>query len=267
MSEPVARKKKKRPKADGAVDGPPVGALEKVPERISRPFAEALKDLRVQAPTPGRATPVAAVVRRDGAAVKRPAGGADPVAKEAGAAGHSYEERVALSQAYRGVGPIGRGGGRRTGRVAKKVVAPKDTGDALARARLAALVADGLNFRVTRDEDGRVRGVRVGAARDDVERLRDGRAHPEAELDLHGMLADAAEVAVVGFLRAAKKGRKRVVRIIHGRGQHSEGGVGVLGDRVVATLSQRGGAPFVLAFLTADRSQGGAGALLVVVTE
>jgi DNA-nicking Smr family endonuclease len=138
--------------------------------------------------------------------------------------------------------------------------------DALARARLASLVSGGVRFEVRRGDDGSVVGLRVGTDRGRLAALRRGHATPERDLDLHGTTAEQAEREVVAFVRAARSAGRRVVRVIHGKGLHSEGGIGVLGDHVVAALTEGGAAPFVLAFHTAAREHGGGGALLVLLT-
>jgi DNA-nicking Smr family endonuclease len=71
---------------------------------------------------------------------------------------------------------------------------------------------------------------------------------------------------VVTFTRAAQRAGARLILIVHGRGQHSEGGVGVLADVVVTTLSRGGAAPIVQAFMSASSRLGGSGAMLVCLT-
>jgi DNA-nicking Smr family endonuclease len=58
-----------------------------------------------------------------------------------------------------------------------------------------------------------------------------------------------------------------VVLIVHGRGQRSAGGVGVLPDVVLETLSRGGAAPVVRAFMSAPQRQGGAGAVVVFLVD
>ncbi len=68
-------------------------------------------------------------------------------------------------------------------------------------------------------------------------------AFVEAELDLHGMRADAALRRVDGFLESWRRGRPgAVVRIVTGRGHHSEGEpvlLGVVGDLLRDELGGR----------------------------
>lgn len=55
--------------------------------------------------------------------------------------------------------------------------------------------------------------------------LRRGTTRPERKLDLHGMTAAVAHVAVENFLRMAQADGTRVVCIVTGKGSSTEGGV------------------------------------------
>ncbi|WP_252722991.1 Smr/MutS family protein [Treponema phagedenis] len=46
---------------------------------------------------------------------------------------------------------------------------------------------------------------------------------PDAEIDLHGLTTDEAEIALNNFFSAAAAQRLRKIAIIHGKGNHSEG--------------------------------------------
>jgi DNA-nicking Smr family endonuclease len=197
-------------------------------------------------------------------------------AETAGPAAYSYEDRVAFNQAFSGVSPLGGKSGARR-QPARQSAPPRDRSatapepggvdtDAVARARLDALVGGGVRFDVRRDA-GWVEGERAGKNGRALRDLRQGRATPEAEIDLHRMTGDEAEHALVHFLRDEAKRGRRVVRVIHGKGLHSEGGIGVLGDRVVDAITGGSAAVHVAAFVTASMSHGGAGALLVRLVE
>ncbi|MCB9593813.1 MAG: Smr/MutS family protein [Sandaracinaceae bacterium] len=133
------------------------------------------------------------------------------------------------------------------------------------RARLAALVAGGIHFQIERDGE-RVRGWRAGSPAREAHALERRGVVAEATLDLHGMRADEAAREVVRFVRDRHRKGVRRVCLVHGKGLHSEGGVGVLGERVVAVLTEGGAAPVVQAFATASTELGGAGALIVQLT-
>jgi len=94
------------------------------------------------------------------------------------------------------------------------------------------------------------------------QRLRKGQFSVQDELDLHGASAAQAEALLRQFLLEAHAHEFGCVRIIHGKGMQSEGGVPVLKNLVDRVLRQRND---VLAFHSAPAGQGGTGALLVLL--
>jgi DNA-nicking Smr family endonuclease len=64
---------------------------------------------------------------------------------------------------------------------------------------------------------------RAGIQKRFLQKLRRGHYPPEDQLDLHTMDSAACRRAVTGFLARAIDRRMRCVRIIHGKGLHSEG--------------------------------------------
>jgi DNA-nicking Smr family endonuclease len=82
------------------------------------------------------------------------------------------------------------------------------------------------------------------------------------ELDLHGYTRDQARDAVTDFLHRANRRGVRCVRIIHGVGYGSAGGEPVLRSIVHSWLVQKNE---VVAFCAAGRSDGGHGALIVLL--
>lgn len=104
--------------------------------------------------------------------------------------------------------------------------------------------------------------LRGGLQRRVLRRLRRGEYVVEAELDLHGHTVDGARVAVNVFLMDAKSHHRRCVRIVHGKGLRSPGRQPVLRDKVARWLRQRAD---VLAFCTTPATDGGAGALYVLL--
>ena len=95
-----------------------------------------------------------------------------------------------------------------------------------------------------------------------LDALEDPRLEVEAECDLHGHTVREAEREVQRFLRDCQQAGKRWVLIIVGKGLHSPDGKGTLKANMVEALSKRAPARFVLAFRTAPRHLGGAGALV-----
>jgi DNA-nicking Smr family endonuclease len=83
---------------------------------------------------------------------------------------------------------------------------------------------------------------------------------PEAELDLHMMTKDEARREVCAFLEEAKDEGYAKVRIITGKGLHSENGVGVL-NAYARGILDRGG----YEYYQAKFNEGGEGALDVLL--
>ena len=71
--------------------------------------------------------------------------------------------------------------------------------------------------------------------------------------------------AVSEFVRKQQRKGTRYLLLITGKGQHSEGGVGVLRDAAVEALTHGGAAPSVLAFSSAHAAHGGTGALAILL--
>jgi DNA-nicking Smr family endonuclease len=101
-----------------------------------------------------------------------------------------------------------------------------------------------------------------GIDRREIRKLKRGEYVPAARFDLHGMTADAASDGVRRFLEASRRNRRRCVCIAHGRGLRSPGGVAVLKARVREYLRSH---PAVLAYADAPRSDGGPGAVYVLL--
>jgi DNA-nicking Smr family endonuclease len=248
-----------RPDEDREDEGDKV-VLPRAPERISSPFKNALGSLKKE------------LIERDKQAKldklkpAAPAPPARPVARKKRE--QNEDEASALSMAMQGVKPLrddrpGRVTAR-TPRVESRtamVVPFGRSAEDEARARLDDLVAFEVNFRIE-TEAGFVRGARTDAQPRVVREL--GRRTRASEtLDLHGHNQREARDAVVGFVRQAHKKGLTVLCIVHGKGQHSEGGLGVLREVVVRALTETGASQLVMAFVTAPEALGGSGAMLV----
>ena len=94
------------------------------------------------------------------------------------------------------------------------------------------------------------------------QRLKRGQFSVQDELDLHGATALQAEGLLRRFLADAHAHDHGCVRIIHGKGQRSEGDAPVLKNLVDRVLRQRAD---VMAFHSAPPTQGGTGAVLVLL--
>jgi DNA-nicking Smr family endonuclease len=103
---------------------------------------------------------------------------------------------------------------------------------------------------------------REGVAEAALRRLRRGEYAVRDELDLHGMTQDEARHALAAFLAEASHHGSRCVRIIHGKGRGSGHRGPVLKSAVNRWLRRHGD---VRAFCSARRSDGGTGALYVLL--
>jgi DNA-nicking Smr family endonuclease len=101
-----------------------------------------------------------------------------------------------------------------------------------------------------------------GVDRREIRRLKRASYVVGDRRDLHGMPAAEACASVRRFIENSRHRRHRCVCIVHGRGLHSEGNASVLKARVRECLRQH---PSVLAFADAPRSDGGAGAVYVLL--
>ena len=94
----------------------------------------------------------------------------------------------------------------------------------------------------------------------DLRRLRTlAREKPQAELDLHGLTAAEAHLALESFLRAQIAAGQRSAEIVHGRGGHSADGRGVLRGKTRKWLA---GCRAVLGYCEAPRNPGAVRVLL-----
>lgn len=112
------------------------------------------------------------------------------------------------------------------------------------------LSGDELNYR------------RDGVSLQIMRRLRNGRYIIENELDLHGLRRDQAKLQLVWFIRESQLKNIRCVRIIHGKGQRSPNKQPVLKSKTAGWLKQM---DEVLAYCTAPPTDGGSGALYVLL--
>jgi DNA-nicking Smr family endonuclease len=84
----------------------------------------------------------------------------------------------------------------------------------------------------------------------------------QAQLDLHGLRREEARERLNHFIHDAKRHGMRCVRVIHGKGNGSPGREPVLKGKVKSWLVQK---KEVIAFTQARASDGGNGALLVLL--
>jgi DNA-nicking Smr family endonuclease len=125
-----------------------------------------------------------------------------------------------------------------------------------------SMLSDQFDVKGLLDEDPSLSWSAPGVGPDVVKKLRKRHWQVEDELDLHGYTRDLARRLVDAFLRRSNKNGVRCVRIIHGVGYGSAGGEPVLRGMVHSWLVQTNE---VVAFCVANRSDGGKGALIVLL--
>ena len=101
-----------------------------------------------------------------------------------------------------------------------------------------------------------------GVDRREIRKLKRGAYAAGDHRDLHGRKAAEACAIVRTFIENSRHRRHRCVCIVHGRGLHSEGNASVLKARVRECLRHHRS---VLAYADAPRSDGGAGAVYVLL--
>ncbi len=98
-----------------------------------------------------------------------------------------------------------------------------------------------------------------------LRRLRQGNFAVQAHLDLHGMTRQEARPLVESFIVDARARRRRCVLIVHGRGLNSKDQIPVLKESLRVWLAKGRIGRSVLAFCSARPSDGGAGAVYVLL--
>lgn len=125
-------------------------------------------------------------------------------------------------------------------------------------------ISDEFDIESLLDTDEALSFRRNGIGPEIIRKLRRGYWKIQDELDLHGYRRDGARNALNEFLRESVKNGLRCVRIIHGKGHGSPGKTPILKARVLSALAQK---QEVLAYTQARGSDGGAGALIVLLKD
>ncbi|PYR28590.1 MAG: DNA mismatch repair protein MutS [Acidobacteria bacterium] len=113
------------------------------------------------------------------------------------------------------------------------------------------------------DEGSNEDFIAPGVDRRELRKLKRGEYKAGDRRDLHGMTAAEACASVQRFIANSRHRRYRCVCIVHGRGWHSAAGTAsVVKTRVRESLRAN---PVVLAFADAPPSDGGAGAVYVLL--
>ena len=128
---------------------------------------------------------------------------------------------------------------------------------------LREAISDEFDVSTLLDTDDHLSFRRPGVGPDVTRKLRKGEWSIQRQLDLHGLRSDDAREALGAFIRDAHKQGIRCLRVVHGKGLGSPGKAPVLKNKVHSWLVQKNE---VLAFVQAKPADGGAGALVVLLT-
>ncbi|MGJ7544581.1 Smr/MutS family protein [Variovorax sp. LT1R16] len=124
-------------------------------------------------------------------------------------------------------------------------------------------LSDEFDVSTLLDVDDAMSFRRPGIGTDVTRKLRAGEWTIQREVDLHGLRSDEAREALGAFIRTAFKQGMRCVRVVHGKGLGSPGKQPVLKTKTQRWLIQKNE---VLAFVQAKPAEGGAGALVVLLS-
>ena len=127
---------------------------------------------------------------------------------------------------------------------------------------LVEAISDEFDVESLLETDDALSFRRRGIGAEVVRKLRRGVWAIQAQLDLHGSRRDEARERLAAFLRDAVRAHLRCVRVIQGKGHGSPGREPVLKAKVKGWLVQKNE---VLAFVQARASDGGHGALVVLL--
>lgn len=163
----------------------------------------------------------------------------------------------------RSVGTVHRVAGPPRARIARpQPAAQPRQRDLDEQAVLRDSLSDEFDVESLLDTDEALSFRRPGIGLDVVRKLRRGGWSIQQHLDLHGLRRDEARAQLGAFIRSAVLRGVRCVRVVHGKGNGSPGREPVLKSRVLGWLVQRND---VVAFVQARASEGGHGALVVLL--
>jgi DNA-nicking Smr family endonuclease len=131
------------------------------------------------------------------------------------------------------------------------------------QAVLKDALSDEFDVSTLLDTDDALSFRRPSVGPEVTRKLRKGDWSIQREIDLHGLRSDEARLALTTFIREAHKHGIRCVRVVHGKGLGSPGKTPVLKSKVHSWLVQKNQ---VMAFVQAKPAEGGAGALVVLLT-
>ena len=127
---------------------------------------------------------------------------------------------------------------------------------------LVASVSDEFEIDTLLHTDDELSFCRPGVGPDVLRKLRRGEWVIQDEIDLHGCRTEEARELLAGFMRDVGKRGLRCIRVVHGKGLGSKGRQPVLKGKTKVWLAQR---EDVIAFCQARTTEGGSGALIVLL--
>jgi DNA-nicking Smr family endonuclease len=178
------------------------------------------------------------------------------------------EERLSDEEMFRqemfGVSRLGAAQGRARPIEQEREVVLRQTEEAEAYAQLSDLVEGVGPFDIS-DSDEYIEGIAPGLDKRLLSRLRRGDYAVQGHVDLHGMTREEARIRVEQFVAESITRGHRCVLIVHGRGLNSKDQIPVLKEAVRLWLVRGRIARSVLCFATARPTDGGAGAVYVLL--
>ncbi|MDA7415280.1 Smr/MutS family protein [Xenophilus arseniciresistens] len=127
---------------------------------------------------------------------------------------------------------------------------------------LREALSDEFDVSTLLDADDQMSFRRPGVGTEVTRKLRAGHWSLQGQIDLHGLRSDEAREALAQFIRQSWRNGLRCVRVVHGKGLGSPGKQPVLKLKAQRWLIQK---KEVMAFVQARPSDGGAGALVVLL--
>ena len=189
---------------------------------------------------------------------------AAPPASKTAAPSRENDEAALFRQAVGGVAPVKKGPGLVSGGPPPEDRFRVQSEDEEVLEHLALLVGGTGEFDLA-DSDEFIEGSVSGLDRRIVQKLKRGEFAIQGHLDLHGMIRTEAKAALEKFVLDSRRAGKRCVLIVHGRGLHSKDQIPVLKESVQLWLSRGRIGREVIAFATARPTDGGAGAVYVLL--
>ena len=128
------------------------------------------------------------------------------------------------------------------------------------------LLQDNIEFEMEHSHEyitGQLKGLDAKIFR----KLQSGQYSVQGHLDLHGLNATQANIAVLDFVRRSYLEGKRCILLIPGRGRNSPLGQGIIRQEISTWLTQAPLKRIILAFCTAQPKHGGSGAIYLLLRQ